>query len=349
MAGVPGILATSTPQANACLAVPAEKNTMLEIKWVCMLVAACGVIENATLLAQAPTTLKGNPLVGLIDFHVHSGPDSFTRSTTDFEIARIARGRGMAALVLKNHFTMTADRAMLAERITGQRCFGGIVLNRAVGGLNAEAIRRMVTFTGDRGRVVWLPTFDAQNHVRRFKEDRPSVAVVRDGKPVEALKEVFAVCAKHDLVLETGHSSAAECLVLLEAARKAGIKKLLVTHGMADPIGMTVPQMKHAARLGAKIECVWMTNLTGPGSHLASMRHWKKISTADYAKAIRAVGVEHFVLSSDLGQYLNPIPTDGLKSFVLGLSEAGFSRKEILRMCRETPAALLGLDLKISK
>ena len=71
---------------------------------------------------------------------------------TDIEIAGMARARGMAAIVLKNHFTMTADRAWLAERVTGQRCYGGIVLNRAVGGLNAEAIRRMVTFTGRRRR-----------------------------------------------------------------------------------------------------------------------------------------------------------------------------------------------------
>ncbi|GIS61128.1 MAG: hypothetical protein CM1200mP2_33530 [Planctomycetaceae bacterium] len=108
----------------------------------------CGLALAVSLLggrpgvqAQEPTTLKGNPLVGLIDFHVHSGPDSFTRSTTDFEIARIAKNRKMGALVLKNHFTMTADRAVLAERVTGQRCYGGIVLNRAVGGLNPEAIR----------------------------------------------------------------------------------------------------------------------------------------------------------------------------------------------------------------
>lgn len=301
------------------------------------------ILLPAIGVAQAPTTLKGNPLVGLIDFHVHSGPDSFTRSTTDFEIARIARGRKMAALVLKNHFTMTADRAFLAERLTGQRCYGGVVLNRSIGGLNAEAIRRMVSFSGNRGRVVWLPTFDAENHIKRFEEDRPSVPVVRDGRPVAALAEIFALCAQHDLVLETGHSSAKECLILLAAARKAGVKKLLVTHGMADPIGMNVAQMKQAATLGAKIECVWMTNLTGPGSHLPSMRHWKKISTQEYAKAIRSVGVEHFVLSSDLGQYLNPIPTDGMKSFVLGLTEAGFSRKDILVMCRDNPGRLLGM------
>lgn len=305
------------------------------------LLAAC--FFPGAAFGQEPITLKGNPLEGLIDFHVHSGPDSFTRSITDLEIARIAKDRGMGALVLKNHFTMTADRAVLAERLTGQRCFGGVVLNRALGGLNAEAIRRMVTFTGGRGKVVWLPTFDAQNHVKAFGEERPSVAVVKDGKPVSELKEIFELVAEHDLVLETGHSSAAECLVLIRAARRSGVKKILVTHAMADPIGMSVPQMKEAAAMGAKLECVWLTNVTGPTSHLASMRHWRQVTTADYAKAMREVGVEHFVVASDLGQYLNPIPTDGMKAFVLGLREAGFKDDEVQLMCRKTPGWLLGI------
>ncbi len=107
---------------------------------IVLLFAVAAAMPLRAARAQAPVTLTGNPLEGAIDFHVHSGPDSFTRSTTDIEIAHIAKSRGMGALVLKNHFTMTADRAWLAERVTGQRCYGGIVLNRAVGGLNAEAI-----------------------------------------------------------------------------------------------------------------------------------------------------------------------------------------------------------------
>ncbi|MDP7205280.1 MAG: DUF6282 family protein [Pirellulaceae bacterium] len=312
--------------------------------WIAVLTVSLLASWQSDLPAQAPTTLKGNPLAGVIDFHVHSGPDSFTRSISDVEIARIARANKMGALVLKNHFTMTADRAWLAERLTGQRCYGGIVLNRAVGGLNVAAIERMLTFTGDRGKVVWLPTFDAENHVGFFKEDRPAVAVVKNGTLVPELEKVFQVIAENDLVLETGHSSARECLLLIKAAKAAGVKKIVVTHAMADPIGMSLDQLKLVASLGAKMECVWMTNLTGKASHLASMRHWKKITSEDYARAIRAVGAEHFILSSDLGQYLNPIPTDGIKAFILDLAAAGFSEKEIDLMCRRTPAHLLGME-----
>ena len=314
------------------------------MRCIFLLIVAVVLLWGHRAPAQDPVNLPGNPLTGVVDFHIHSGPDSFTRSVTDIEIARLARARGMAALVFKNHFTMTADRAWIAEQVTGQRCYGGVVLNRAVGGLNPEAIRRMVTFTGGRGKVVWLPTFDGEHHIRHFKATRPSVPVVRDGQPVVELKEIFSLIAKHDLVLQTGHSSPAECLILIAAARAAGVEKILVTHAMADPIGMTVAEMKQAAQLGAKLECVWLTNLVGPHSHLESMRFWKQVTTADYATAIRTVGPEHIVLASDLGQYLNPLPTDGLKAFILGLQNAGFTANEIDRMAKDNPAWLLGIE-----
>ena len=66
------------------------------------------------------------------------------------------------------------------------------------------------------------------------------------------------------------------------------------------------------------------------------------VCSEDYAKAIRAVGVEHFILSSDLGQYLNPLPTDGMKAFILELQSFGFSGSEIDLMCRKNPRTLLG-------
>jgi hypothetical protein len=313
-------------------------------KIVVIAVSLVIAMSAVSFAENEPATVSGGLLNGVIDFHVHSGPDSFTRSVLDFEIGRIAKREGMRALVLKNHFTMTADRALLAEKVSGQLCFGGIVLNRAVGGLNAEAVEKMLTFSGNRAKVVWLPTFDAENHVHRFDEERPFVSVLKDGKPVEALKPIFELIAKHELVLCTGHSSAEECLILIRAAQDAGVKRILVTHAMADPIAMTTEQLSQAAKLGAKLECVWLSNLQGPKSHLPGMRNWKHVSTDDYAKAIRAVGPQHFVLSSDLGQYLNPLHTDGLKAFILGLKERGFTDEEIATMSQTNAARLLGLN-----
>mgnify|MGYP000176813617 CR=1 FL=1 len=124
-----------------------------------------GVLGLVLVLVMVAATVDGQTtaLAGVIDFHVHSGPDSRPRSVSDLEIARIAKRAGMRGLVFKNHFTMTADRAWLAmQEVDGIEIFGGVALNHAVGGLNAEAVRQLAAFSGGRGKVVWLPTFDAE-------------------------------------------------------------------------------------------------------------------------------------------------------------------------------------------
>ena len=95
----------------------------------------------------APGQAQDVNLAGVIDMHVHAGPDSRPRAMNDLEAARRARDAGLRAIVLKNHFTMTADRAALAiEQVEGLEIFGGIALNRAVGGINPEAVRQSVAF-----------------------------------------------------------------------------------------------------------------------------------------------------------------------------------------------------------
>jgi hypothetical protein len=147
-----------------------------------------------------------NPLAGTIDFHCHAGPDVGARSISDLDLARLAKKEGMRGIVLKNHYTMTADRAETAmKEVGGIEVFGGITLNRSVGGLNAEAVRRMAQMEGHRGKVVWLPTVDAENSFEHGPGPRKFVSVVKDGKPVPEMAEVYEVIAKNDLILETGH------------------------------------------------------------------------------------------------------------------------------------------------
>ena len=280
-------------------------------------------------LAQ-PTEIS---LTGVIDFHAHSSPDTVSRSLNSFAVVREARAAGMRAVVLKNHFAPTAALAQLAQtEVGGIEIFGGLVLNRSAGGLNAEAVRRMTQVEGHRGKIVWLPTFDAENQIRFSHEDRPFVSVVADGKPVAALAEIFSLCAENDLILATGHASPAESLVLLEAARKSGVKRLLVTHALSESTHATIAQMKQMAALGAVMEFVWL-------AHLGN----KPVPVSECAQAIHAVGAEHFLISSDLGQAGNPVHTTGLRTFIAALKKEGVTDREIDFVTRENPARLLGL------
>jgi hypothetical protein len=147
----------------------------------------------------------------VIDFHAHSDPDSSPRSIDAIDLALLAKSRGMRGLVLKNHWESTASVAYLVRKeVPGIEVFGGIVLNLTVGGLNPAAVERMTMVKGGWGRVVWMPTYDAENQVRDSRENRPFVAVAKDGQLLPATKEVIAAVTRHNLTLETGRSSPEE-------------------------------------------------------------------------------------------------------------------------------------------
>src|SRR6202142_4183936 len=98
-------------------------------------------------------------LKGAIDTRVHSGPDSVPRSIDADDLARLAKEKGMRGLVLKNHWESTAALAyMVRKEVPGIEVFGGIVLDKSVGGINLEAVKRMAMMKGGWGRVGWLPT-----------------------------------------------------------------------------------------------------------------------------------------------------------------------------------------------
>jgi hypothetical protein len=239
--------------------------------------------------------------------------------------------------------TSTADRAWLARKhVAGIKIFGGVVLNGAVGGLNAQAVEWMWRMQGGHGRVVWFPTFDADNHVRRAGTAPSGIRVVDDrGAVLPATREVLKVCAAQRLVVHTGHSSAEQALAIIAAAREEGCDRIVVTHAQFDVVGMTEPQMRKAAALGAKMELCALGMLTGPEAPLEWMRHTQRVALKETAERVRSVGTKHFVLGTDLGQTGNPTPADGLQMFVTGLMAEGLTREQIETMGRETPGALL--------
>jgi predicted metal-dependent phosphotriesterase family hydrolase len=91
--------------------------------------------------------------------------------------------------------------------------------------------------------------------------------------------------------------------------------------------------MREAATLGAFLEFV--------SGSIAGAEGQAKL--ARFADAIRQVGPESCILSSDLGQEGNPLPADGFGEFILAMRDRGFTDQELDRMTRENPARLLGL------
>jgi Family of unknown function (DUF6282) len=273
-------------------------------------------------------------LTGVIDIHAHTAPSSRPRSIDAIDLAKLAKQRGMRGFVIKDHYEPTADQAYLVRKaVPGLEVFGGIVLNRSVGGINMAALERMVLMTGNYGRVVWLPTMDAENQVQFNKEKRPFVAVTEDGHLLAAVIDVIEFCKQHQLTLETGHISAQEGLLVVHEARKEGVEHVVVTHAMDVPVRMTIPQMVEAAKAGAYIEFVYSA-LVGKDP----------IPVSAYVEAIRKIGPAWCILSSDFGQPENPPHTVGLAAFFEKLRAAGISQGDIDTMAKTNPAKVLGLQ-----
>lgn len=296
-----------------------------------------GVCAPAAAQA-APQTTGGSvarDLVGAIDIHVHSDPDKVPRSLDGLEAARFAKASGMRAIVLKSHYDQTAGLALLARKATpGIEVFGGIDLNLPVGGMNPHAVEHMAQANGGFGRMVWMSTFDSENQARASKSNRPFVRVSQNGALLPETSAVIAAIAKHRLVLASGHVSAQEALLMFEEGRRLGVRGMVATHGMSPPTSLSEEQARQAARIGAFIEFT--------GGTLVAPNAQAKIDSI--ASDIRRVGVEHAIISSDLGQSGNPLPADGFATFIDALRKKGFTDQELDRMAKHNPATLLGLS-----
>lgn len=287
-------------------------------------------MNRMLLLALLAAGASAQSLTGAIDLHAHADPDGAARSIDAIDLARLAKSRGLRAIVLKNHYEPTASVAYLVRKeVPGIEVFGGISLDLTVGGVNPAAVEWMTKVKGGYGKVVWMPTFDSEHQVTSSGEKRPFASVARNGKLLPETEQVLSIIARNRLVLATGHSSPAEALLLIREAKRLGVAGIIVTHAANSLVGMSVAEMQEAARSGAYLEFVWVR----PGS--AAMRQT--------AEAIRAVGPEWCILSSDLGQANNPLHPDGLLSFYQELTKLGITEAEINRMAKENPAKLLGL------
>jgi hypothetical protein len=285
------------------------------------------------LPAHAQSTLNG-----VIDFHAHSGPDGVPRAIDADDLARLAKQRGMRGLVLKNHWEPTDSLAyVLRKEVPGLEIFGGIALNLSVGGMNPEAVKHMILMKGGWGRIVWLPTFDSENSVRSASENRPFVAVSKDGHLLSEVLQVIDLIAQHpEIVLETGHISPEEGLMVVREAKQRGLKHVVVTHAMRAPVWMKIPQMQEAAHDGAYIEFVYSA-LTGA----------KPDNTIEeYAKAIRDIGPKYCILATDLGGVAagRPSHPDGMLMFMEALRKEGLSQADVDMMSKTNPALMLGLQ-----
>jgi Family of unknown function (DUF6282) len=291
-------------------------------------------------------------LRGAYDTHIHVAPDVVPRIVDDVTLAHRFAALGMDGFVLKSHYTSTAERASVVRAaVPGINALGGIVLNRAVGGLNALAVE---VAAREGVRTVWLPTVDSVNEshereapagakvpvwvklqleLREQGIEIPPVPVVDDGGAVlPELRAVLERIAHHGLLLATGHLARDEIFAVVDAALEAGVTQIVITHPEFPAQSLGVEDQNALASRGALLERCMTTPHTG------------KIAWEEWIAHIRETGPEHSVLSTDLGQVFNPPVEDGMAIMVDRLLGAGFNDEEVQVMAVANTRRVAGAD-----
>jgi len=297
-------------------------------------------------------------LRGAVDMHVHCGPEAIPRKYHAKDLAQLVREFGMETLVIKSHFTYTSDWALMAFRETGIRIYGSVTLNHHVGGINPYALRAALGPQEDGAsflKVVWMPTIHSPAHLemqRRHGHEMDIPPEWTGGKPAHTassigainpifirspevlplLDEVLGIISEHDLVLATGHLGAKEAIFLVERARERGVKKILLTHPLYEATALSIEDLKRLVGRDTFVEQSYA---------LHTIDH---IPFEVMARYIREVGAQYCVLTSDLGQISMPPPPEGLLDFIHHLMEEGIREEEVLRMIRDNPKYLLGIE-----
>lgn len=287
-------------------------------------------------------------LEGAYDLHIHTAPSIYPRYVDDIEAARQARAAGMRGIMLKCHFESTVSRAYHTEQsVPGIRVFGGIVLNRFVGGINPRIVE---TVLEQGGKQVWMPTMDSEEHRRVFGSVRsyglksmdarvgegnlPGISVLDSaGDLIAEAKAIIHLIASAGAVLGTSHLSFDEMEKTVLHAQRVGAK-VLITHPFFTLPNLDVPRLKRLTDLGAIAELCAVTVFNLPTKHRPSLHSIKH--------AIDEIGPAKFIISSDAGQPFNPAPTEALRVYVESLFELGVPMADLRAMIAETPGWLMG-------
>jgi hypothetical protein len=304
---------------------------------------------SVTATATAASSAAWDSIRGAYDLQVHVAPDIIARRIDDLGLAREFLSLGLKGFVLKSHYMSTAERAkVVTAAVPGIAAYGAITLNHSVGGLNPVA----VDIAGRSGaKIVWFPTVDAENEtaglptggnkklpfwaeiqreISAMGISPPRMTVLDEGGKISASsRSCIELIAKHDMILATGHLGRHEIFPLVKTAREMKVRKVLVTHAEFPSQNLSAEEQVELANLGATIEHCFTTMHTGKAP-------WQTV-----LDSIRAVGPERCLLSTDLGQTINPPVAEGFALFAQTLLDGGFSVDEIRRMAVTNSAALV--------
>jgi Family of unknown function (DUF6282) len=288
---------------------------------------------------------------GGYDLQIHVAPDVVPRRIDDLDLAKEFSARKLKGFVLKSHYVPTYERAKVCSKASahlGVTAYGAITLNHSVGGLNPVALE----IAGRSGnKIVWMPTVDAANEtagraggptdklpfwakIQRELSAKnispPPLSVLGDdGEMTEVAKSCLDLIRQHGMILATGHLGRKEIFALVQASKDIGLTRVMVTHAEFPSQNLSPEEQLELANLGATIE------------HCFTTMYTNKAPWETFYKAVRLVGPERVIMSTDLGQSINPPVSDGFAMFAQKMLDNGFTQAEVRRMAVTNPANMI--------
>ncbi|MEH0108857.1 DUF6282 family protein [Tersicoccus sp. MR15.9] len=292
-------------------------------------------------------TVVDELLDGAVDLHCHSGPSPMPRRITHVEAARQAADAGFRAIVVKCHYHDTVTDVLAMQPLLEDlpiEVYGGIAMNSVNGGLNPWAVDRSLKMGG---KVIWFPTISSHIHLEHSAHHAETQSHFQplgmmqsaevsvfdaDGGVRPEVRQIVEQAKAEGALVSTGHLDARSALAVVRTAHDVGHDRVIISH--PDYVSdIDRSRLEEMIGLGAVVE------------HEVAMYHRDHIFPAEQLVAwIRAVGAEHTVLGSDLGQVGNPLPVEGYRGLLPRLLDLGIGEDEIDLMIRRNPARLIGLD-----
>jgi hypothetical protein len=292
-----------------------------------------------------PLTDGYDTLTGVIDLHIHSGGGRID----EIGLAKLATKAGMKALVLKNWRSMSTDAARLTNEAIGEwvnrleeklvpvKVFGGVVLNKPLGLVNPDAVRCSLLFGA---KEIWFPTYSSAAHVVRKGEMDKKEAInqknlsylLKGDKLIPEAREIIHLAKEHNAILSVGHSFLEEIWAILDEAKSIDFK-ILIDHPHMESNRVEIDDQVKLVKAGAYL------------NHMAAsfIGVWGGLDPNVLAGDIRKVGVEHCIMSTDLGQIENANPVEAMRAYIRQMQTSGLDQREIDLMTKVNPAKLLGL------
>ena len=246
-------------------------------------------------------------------------PWEVTRQVQE-DVDRWAEGQGLRPVKCLSAWVIGIPLRPIAFAEIKQAVEGGITGMWMPQFTSAWSISRL----GGRGK--WF------DETRRYDEPVPPVAweqarktgiyVLDDhGRLLPAVRDTVRLCADHGVALSFGHLSPQEMEALAEEMGAIGYRRAFIDHPFSEVFELDVPKMKRWADAGLRFALTWdeLSPLLG-------------VDPQDIVAAIRAVGPEHFMLSSDAGLPLLPPTVEAYRLLAATLRAYGMTEVEMRQL-----------------